>query len=1033
MKKYSFATTGLWALLAAGLPAQVPLNPNPSRVIGHPNLTVNTAAPNFVEGRELDNPNMVAVDTSANPPALYVSDSNNNRVLAWKDAAHFANGALADLVIGQRDFFSTGPQGPGRQFSTLPSSGLTGPSGLVTDSSGNLYVVDSGNDRILRFNKPFSQSGQILPDMVIGQPNFTSRFANTGGLSEKTIATNSDANRSDCSNNCFDARLAFDSSGNLWFTDTLNNRVLRYRAADLCAGCGNGPGADLVLGQSDFVTNSYNNPTNDVKNANVLRTPAGIAFDSGGHLFVSDSLNRVLVYTPPFTNGKPAARFLGIFMPQQQGQNPTPDSIFNNPEGVIALGDRIGVNDLGNNRIMIFRPFDQWSSDMLSQQAQFVIGQADFTTRLANRGQPESGANTLQAPFGATLSNGELYVADTGNHRVLVFPQLPTGNFADATRVLGQVAMNYHAPDLVEARGLNLVAGGSADSGIAIDVKTDPPHLYVADTYNNRVLGYRDLRKIKTGDPADLVIGQTDMFHSLANAPGNKVDIPTDQGLRAPTGLALDSDGNLYVADTGNGRVMRFPKPFDVQQNFPRGDLVLGQRNFTSKIADPTSATMANPYGLAFSFNGSLFVSDAALNRVLMFPGPPANFSNGMPATRVFGQPGFISINPGAEDNRFNSPHHIAIDGDDRLYVVDSGNNRIQIFTRAPLAGADPRPVLSLSNLNGPRGIYITPLSNDIWVADTNNTRVLRYPKFDNLIVNSTPTVFATNQNNLGPPMAVAQDAFGDLYVADIFNRIGIFYPGLAAANAANFFPATSGPRRPLAPGVIATLFPPAGGSLFGNDTKSYTDLPNPTPLPTVLADIQVLVNGTPAPLFYVSPGQINFRVPTNAPTSGTAEFQVIRASTSQILGSFPVQMDVAAPGIFNIGGTQAAVINQDGTINGQRNPAPIGSIISIYATGPGVIPGEPPDGAPASGAISTDVKPDILIGDVQFVPPENVTYSGLAPGFVGVWQINVKIPGFVPPTATTNNVTRLVVRYKDITSNLPGSINASIWVKPAS
>ena len=192
-------------------------------------------------------------------------------------------------------------------------------------------------------------------------------------------------------------------------------------------------------------------------------------------------------------------------------------------------------------------------------------------------------------------------------------------------------------------------------------------------------------------------------------------------------------------------------------------------------------------------------------------------------------------------------------------------------------------------------------------------------------------------------------------------------------------------------------------------------------------------MNDTPAPLFFVSPGQINLRVPTSAPTSGTAEFQVVRASTGQILGSFPIQMDVAAPGIFNIGGTQAAVINQDGTINGQRNPAPIGTVISIYATGPGAIPGEPPDGTPASGLVSTDVLPDVLIGTTQFVPPENIQYSGLAPSFVGVWQINVKIPGFVPPTSTTNNITPLIVRYRDITSNIPGSINTTIWVKPAS
>ena len=67
-----------------------------------------------MEGRELNNPYGVALDTSVTPARLYVSDTGNNRILAWKDAVAFTNGAKADLVIGQRDFFSTGGNGPGR-------------------------------------------------------------------------------------------------------------------------------------------------------------------------------------------------------------------------------------------------------------------------------------------------------------------------------------------------------------------------------------------------------------------------------------------------------------------------------------------------------------------------------------------------------------------------------------------------------------------------------------------------------------------------------------------------------------------------------------------------------------------------------------------------------------------------------------------------------------------------------------------------------------------------------------------------------
>src|ERR1700686_3413292 len=123
--------------------AQVTLNTVPIRIIGHPKpegITVTSANPNLVEGRELFGPTGLAIDTSASPPILYVSDTGNNRVLAWKSATGFSNGAFADLVIGQPDAYTTISGGPGSNF----SAGLSAPTGLAV-RNGDLYVVDSGN------------------------------------------------------------------------------------------------------------------------------------------------------------------------------------------------------------------------------------------------------------------------------------------------------------------------------------------------------------------------------------------------------------------------------------------------------------------------------------------------------------------------------------------------------------------------------------------------------------------------------------------------------------------------------------------------------------------------------------------------------------------------------------------------------------------------------------------------------------------------------------------------------------------------
>jgi uncharacterized protein (TIGR03437 family) len=166
-----------------------------------------------------------------------------------------------------------------------------------------------------------------------------------------------------------------------------------------------------------------------------------------------------------------------------------------------------------------------------------------------------------------------------------------------------------------------------------------------------------------------------------------------------------------------------------------------------------------------------------------------------------------------------------------------------------------------------------------------------------------------------------------------------------------------------------------------------------------------VLVNGLPSPITYVSPTQINFVVPFEAPTSGTAPVAVVNPSTSQVLGSGSMTMNVAAPGFFIIGpaaGTtpaagQIAALNCntkvngqcDDAVNGTANPANPGSTIQLFLTGQGLVSNAPPDGQGVCAAFSTGPQPVVLIGGAI----ASVTYSGLAPCFIGLWQINAVIP----------------------------------------
>jgi uncharacterized protein (TIGR03437 family) len=1025
------------ALLAAPAWPQITLNPVPSRTVGHPQTpqpeqnSLYSASPNLVEGRELAQPEGVAVDTSVSPSPIYVADTSNNRVLGWKDATNFANGQKADIVIGQNDFFTTWQQGP-NQAARAPGqgvplqSGLTAPAGLAANN-GDLYVADSGNNRVLRYRQPFTNTSHI-PDLVVGQASLVGSAANyTGAVSAQGVSLAG-----------FRANIAFDASGNLWMTDPGNRRVLEFAAADVAKSGATGPTAILEIGQADFTTLLTNlNPATAGANltANQFALPSAIAFDPQGRLYVSDAdpsqpqnLSRVLVFVGPFTNAMAASRIMGVFQPTA-GVTPVPAQVdaivMDDPEGIFFTGAQVGVVDSLYHRILLFPPFEQWPSALaqVSPPATAVMGHnSDFTSLRANNEAatatfvPPPSASVFFRPFAAVFANNQLYVADGGNNRVLAFSS-PLGGASAATRVLGQDLFSAGSINLVEGREFQFVTQDSSgnvhvDAGLAIDSTGATPHLYVADPYNNRVLGFKDLRKVSAGVAADIVIGQANGQTALCNYPTGDPTQPTNASLCSPVGLMVDSNGNLWVADRGNGRVLRFPAPF-AQTGQPKADLVLGQPSFTSPetTSDPTPSTLAAPCGLAMSLSGLLIVSDQIQNRVMVFQPVNGVFTNGQPAAWLLGQANFYSAVAGSGATSMNSPHHVAFDSNDRPYVVDTGNNRVLIYDSLdnPLFPAfSAAAAFALGGFSTPEGIYVNPVTGEIWVADTGNGVFKRFPAFVTLV--TSPSTIG----QIPAPsyvMAVAQDQFGALVGADATNRIALYYPGLTAQNLGNALAA-----RPLAPGVIASVLPSNVNVPFGSTTADFA---GQLPLPTAIANIQVLFDGVAAPLYMVSPSQINFYVPMAARTTGFANVQVVNTSTGQVYGAGLIAMNSVSPALFlnpsTATGTyrQAAIINySDGSINSAAHPAIRGTWVEIFGTGQGFVPGAPADGDVPTGPVPTTARPVVYLNAVSVddpslrdfdgngAPIDHIYYSGLAPGLVGVWQINVKIPVLASPGA---------------------------------
>jgi uncharacterized protein (TIGR03437 family) len=383
----------------------------------------------------------------------------------------------------------------------------------------------------------------------------------------------------------------------------------------------------------------------------------------------------------------------------------------------------------------------------------------------------------------------------------------------------------------------------------------------------------------------------------------------------------------------------------------------------------PASAALLNqPFGLAIGHDNTLYIADTGNNSIRRIS------AAGVISTVVTG---------------LLQPMGVTVDSTGTLYISETAGGRIRTITTAG------QSQVSAPQFDHPQGLRVLD-SGGLIIAETGGNRVMYLAPDGTIstIAGTGTTGFSGDGGNapdaaLNHPSDVWIDPDGTIWVADTGNnRIRKLTPAPAtnplALSGYRVVNGASLQSAPIAPGEIVTIF----GSGLGPAVAVMGKLAAGTALETKVGDVQVLFDGLPAPIFYAQDQQINLQVPYEIAGRVQTEISVVYQSVVKAKQTASVKS--ASPGLLTVSGGTGPVVasNSDGTLNSTTNPASRGSIVTFYATGDGQLGPDTIDGQPAN-ATPTNYQVIVAIGG-QYA---EILYAGRAPGFIGLMQINARIP----------------------------------------
>jgi|GEM_PF-1175564 len=567
-----------------------------------------------------------------------------------------------------------------------------------------------------------------------------------------------------------------------------------------------------------------------------LRSPAAVAVDGSGNLYIADSGNHRVRKVD--TRGL-MTTIAGNGYPGYSGDGASAlAASLHNPSGLaVDAAGNVFIADTDNHRIR-------------------KVDTRGIISTIAGNGSPgysgDSGdalSTTLHFPRGLALdASGSLFVADSSNQRVvklqsdgifsttivnLYFPQgvavHPSGDIyitdSSNNRIIKIDTAGVMTP--VAGKGKSAYSG---DGGPATAAALMVPQaiafgaggeLYIADTWNHVI------RKVDSSGLINTVAGSE---KALDLGDGGAA---VSARLRSPSGLAMDSSGNIYVADTFNHRIRKIDKDGLITTVAGNGSTL-----HSGDGAPATTALLTSPHGLAVEGSGTVYIVDSGAHALRKID------TDGTFTTIAgTGEPAYSGDGDAATAAGLNNPTAIALEGTGTIYIADSNNHRIRkidtqgiITTIAgngrPEFSGEGAPAFS-AGLHNPNGVHVDALGN-IFIADTHNHRIRKIDTrgiISTVAGNGSPGYSGDGADALSArlfaPHAVVASGAGDLYIADTYNHCirKVDAQGIISTVAGSGSPGYSGDGSDAS---SASLFSPysialdPSGFLIVADTYNY-------------------------------------------------------------------------------------------------------------------------------------------------------------------------------------------------------------------